>query len=169
MKTFLLLFVATLSLSLGIAQNTSQIKSAEISFLFVNDDVEGTLSEFNSNSSIDFENLENSKIEGTVDVETISTGNSIRNWSLRRKKYFNASDYPKIKFASKTIRKEGDAILVTGSLTIKETTKSVTFKFERKEKKLIGKTSLYSSDYGVSIKSDRKKNKVNVKITLQLQ
>jgi len=151
------------------AQQSSKISSAEVSFTFVNNDVEGTLSGFESSSTLDLDQIENSKLKGSVKVETISTGNSIRNWSLRRSKYFDADVYPSISFESTSVKQDGDAIEVKGNLTIRDITKSISFRFEKKDKQLVGKTSLYSSDYGIRIKSEREKNKVLVKLVLQLK
>lgn len=161
---FLLLIVGT-SLK---AQKEFKISTAEVNFLFVNNDVEGSLTGFSSNSTIDFQQIENSKLRGSVAVETISTGNSIRNWSLRRSKYFDADKYPRITFESTSIKQIGDKIEVKGKLTIKDVTKAITFDFKRNNNALIGKTSLYSSDYGVNIKNDREKNKVLVEVSLML-
>ncbi len=151
------------------AQNNIQISSAEVSFVFVNNDVEGTLEGFTSESVMDFDQIENSKFKGSVKVETISTGNSIRNWSLRRSKYFDADNFPEIVFESSSVQQDGDIITVNGQLTIKDVTKDINFRFERNDKQLVGKTSLYSSDYGINIKSDREKNKVLVKLVFQLK
>jgi len=151
------------------AQDALDISAAEISFVFVNNDVDGTISGFSSSSTIDANNLENSKLEGSVEVATIDTDNSIRNWSLRREKYFDADNHPKITFVSNTIASDGDVLNVVGQLTIKGITKKLTFKFKKTNKQLVGTATLYSSDYGIHIKSERDKNKVNVKIVLHLK
>ncbi len=151
------------------AQSSLQVSSAEVSFVFVNNDVEGSLTGFSSSSVIDLNDFENSKLKGSVKAETISTGNSIRNWSLRRSKYFDADTYPKISFESKTIQIDRDKIKVVGELTIKDVTKELSFNFTKSKKQLVGTAVLYSSDYGVNIKGDREKNKVNVKIVLNLK
>lgn len=164
-----LLLVLVFCAFLSNAQNSLQVSSAEVSFVFVNNDVEGTLTGFSSSSTIDWNDFKNSKLKGTVDVGTISTGNSIRNWSLRRSKYFDADAYPKISFESTTIQRDNNDIKVIGRLTIKDVTKELSFKFTKSDKQLVGTAVLYSSDYGVHIKDDREKNKVNVKVILHLK
>jgi len=163
-----LLFLVT-SLLLANAQNKLQVSSAEVSFTFVNNDVDGTLEGFTSESVIDFDQIENSKLKGSVKVETISTGNSIRNWSLRRSKYFDAEKHPRITFESTSVIQKEGVITAKGKLTIKDVTKNISFRFEKSGDKLIGKTTLYSSDYGISIKKEREKNKVLVKLVFQLK
>lgn len=150
------------------AQDTA-IKSAEISFTFVSEEVNGTLSGFESNASINLNDIENSKFKGSVAVETISTGNSIRNWSLRRGKYFDADDYPKITFESSSIQATETGFTVKGQLTIKTTTKPITINFIKTDTKLTGTTTLFSSDYDITIsKKGKEKNKVDVKFVFQL-
>lgn len=151
------------------AQGKLQISSAKVDFVFVNNDVEGSLTGFSSQSTVDLDQIENSKLKGSVQVETISTGNSIRNWSLRRSKYFDAENYPTISFESTSVQQKGTTISVKGALTIKDVTKEVTFLFERNDKKLVGKTTLYSSDYGINIKKERAKNQVLVQLEFQLK
>lgn len=169
MKQYLTIVFLVTSLLIANAQSKLQVSSAEVSFVFVNNDVDGTMGGFKSESIIDTENLSNSKFKGSVEVETISTGNSIRNWSLRRGKYFDADNYPRITFESASVIQEEDAIMVKGKLTIKDVSKNISFSFERNGKQLVGRTSLYSSDYGINIKNDREKNKVLVKLVFQLK
>lgn len=154
---------------LSTAQETMSIANAEVTFLFVNNKVAGSIAGFSSSSKINVDQLENATLKGSVAVETIDTGNSIRNWSLKRSKYFDADTYPNITFESNSISITDENTTVKGLLTIKKTTKEVTFNFVKSGAKLIGTTSLYSSDYGINIKSDRKKNKVDVKIILHLK
>ena len=72
-------------------------EKATVSFLFLDDDVDGTLSEFKFTGSLNFEDLETSVISGTVATETIDTDNWLRNRHLRNK-YFKADDFPLLKF-----------------------------------------------------------------------
>lgn len=151
------------------AQDTT-IKSSEISFTFVSEEVNGTLSGFESSSTIDLNDIENSKFKGSVNVESIDTGNSVRNWSLRRGKYFDANDYPKITFESSSILATEKGFTVKGQLTIKTTTKPITINFTKTDTSITGTTTLFSSDYGITIsKKGKEKNKVDVKFVFQLK
>ena len=72
------------------AQSISIIESeAEIQFLFVDDDVDGSLSNFNFNGAINLDDLANSDFSGSVAMETLDTDNWFRDRHLRSKKYFN--------------------------------------------------------------------------------
>lgn len=151
------------------AQNTT-IKSSKISFTFASKNVKGTLIGFESTSNIDLNAIENSKFKGTVDAATIDTGNSVRNWSLRRGKYFDVDKYPKITFESSSIVASANGFTVKGQLTIKATTKPITIDFIRTDTSFTGTTTLFSSDYGITIiKKEKEKNKVDVKFVFELQ
>jgi polyisoprenoid-binding protein YceI len=147
-----------------------RIANANISFTFVAKDVDGTIDGFSSTSTIDWDTPENSVIEGTVLSETIKTGNFLRDWSLRGSKYFNADEHPKISFKSTTVKRENDALLVNGNLTIKGITKPITIRFTKNGKKLLGTTTLFSSDFDITIlKKGRESNKVRVQFNLELE
>ncbi len=163
---FFLLLVGLLNSGLVLAQ--SEIGSAEISFLFVSKDVEGTISGFDSKSIINLEDLTKSKFKGSVAVETIKTGNFLRDWSLKKSKYFHEEAYPTISFESNEISVSDNNILVKGNLRIKETTKNITIEFKRNDRQFIGTTSLYSSDFNINIKGKREDNLVKVKFVLNL-
>ena len=57
---------------------------------------------------------------------------------------------------------------VTGTLTIKGIKKPITLTFEQQDNRLIGTTSLYTSDFDIQIKDERTENKVSVRIELNL-
>lgn len=158
---FLILFLTTFNLA---AQSNVKITSAEISFVFDSKNVDGTISGFKSESSIDLNDLTNSVFKGSVEVNTINTRNFIRNWSLKSGRYFNASKHPKISFESTTINKNENGFSVNGQLTIKGISKPVTFEFTSNEKNLVGTTTLFTTDFGIKIKKNHEDNKVRVKV-----
>jgi len=64
-----------------------------------------------------------SQVSASVDANTINTNIDSRDKDLKEEKYFNTPKYPTINFTSTAI----SATSVTGNLTIKGTTKSITF------------------------------------------
>ena len=149
---------------------TTGIESAAISFSFVKKGVSGTVSDFKSTTAIDWNDLENSIIEGQVAAETIKTGNFIRDFALRRSTYFDVDTYPLITFRSTKIQEKEDDIHVEGMLTLKGISKPLTISFTKDGDTLIGKATLYSSDFDIVIyKKGRDANKVVVTFTLQLE
>ena len=161
MKNIILIFLIC-TLNTALVQAQTEINSAEISFVFVSKDVDGTIGGFESSSSLDLSNVEESSFKGSVALETIKTGNFLRDWSLKKSKYFNVDDYPEILFESTTVAKTNNGFLVDGLVTIKGKTKPLSISFKRKGNQLVGKASLYSSDFGVNIKSKREDNLVQI-------
>ena len=166
-KIFLFLLIGSIGF-LNLRAQT-EIKSAEVSFVFISKDVDGTIDGFESESSIDLNNIEDSSFKGSVAVETIKTGNFLRDWSLKKSKYFNEEDHPKILFESTSIAKTNSGFLVDGNVTIKGKSKPLSISFKRNGNQLTGKASLYSSDFGVNIKSKREDNLVQINILFELK
>ena len=73
-----------------------------------------------------------SAINLTLKVADIDTANKQRDEHLKTADFFSAEQFPTITFVSKTIKKVDDKTwTVTGDLTIKGTTKSITVKLEK--------------------------------------
>ncbi|NHF60005.1 YceI family protein [Flavobacteriaceae bacterium TP-CH-4] len=166
----ILLFLFILSAPLcGVAQNSGEIASSEITFVYLSNDVDGSVSGFTSDSRIDLENPSNSVFKGSVATETIKTGNFLRDWSIRGGKYFDVDTYPTMSFESTSVSADAEGWKVTGDLTIKKTTKPITINFTRNGNKLTGTTTLYSSDFGINVKKKKEDNKVKVTLVFQLK
>jgi polyisoprenoid-binding protein YceI len=67
----------------------------------------------------------------SVDANTVNTENSLRDDHLRRETYFDVKKYPRISFASTKVSRaaQNGAFLIFGKLTIKNTTKDISFPF----------------------------------------
>ncbi len=71
------------------------------------------------------------KIDATVDVTTIDTRNEKRDAHLKSADFFEAEKFPQMTFKSKSVKPAGAGkMMMTGDLTIKGTTKEVTFEVE---------------------------------------
>ncbi|MFD2599409.1 YceI family protein [Sphingobacterium corticis] len=73
--------------------------------------------------------LNSSKIDVSVDVNTLDAGLSLKSKHAKNDGFLNAEKYPKITFKSSSFVKSGDSYLVRGDLTIKATTKRVEIPF----------------------------------------
>ena len=144
------------------------IERASITIEFVSKDVSGSIEGFESNSRIFPGSPERSVLEGSVAVETLETGNFLRDWSLKKSKYFNEDEFPRIYYRSSRIDKDGDYYIVEGTLSMKGVSRPLTFRFKAEDDKWVGEAELYSSDYGVQIRSDRKKNLVKISLSFYL-
>ncbi|MFT5437669.1 MAG: polyisoprenoid-binding protein YceI [Ulvibacter sp.] len=163
-KTLFLFFIACSQVI--IAQNiVVNEDKATVDFLFLDDDVDGTLSDFKFTGSLDFNALETSTLSGTVATETIDTDNWLRNRHLRNK-YFKSDDFPLLKFKSDSISAEGDSFIVNGVLTIKGISKIVSFRFSKTSNLLTGKASMNASDFDINIHDETSRNKLTITIVL---
>lgn len=97
--------------------------------------VEGEFHEFDAKIDFNQEHPEKSSFYGEIIVASIDTGIDMRDRDLMKEKYFHEAKYPKISFQSTQVSpKKGNAITVTGQLTIKETQKQVSFDVNYEEK-----------------------------------
>ena len=161
--------IAFISLLPAIAFGQSELAINEINFVFDYKDVAGTVADFRSSSKVDTENLGDSYFEGSVGVGSLKTGNFLRDWAIKGRKYFNEDEYPRIQFRSTKVLDTDEGIRVDGLLTMKGKTKPFVILFQRTENGLLGTAELYTSDYGISIKKKREENKVSITMKFKLQ
>jgi polyisoprenoid-binding protein YceI len=88
--------------------------------------VSGKFSKFDATIEAEDSNLENAKIEFTGAIDSVSTGNADRDTHLLSPDFFDAAQFPEIKFSATSFTKinEGEYELV-GDLTLHGVTKSV--------------------------------------------
>ncbi|SIT89268.1 Polyisoprenoid-binding protein YceI [Edaphobacillus lindanitolerans] len=93
--------------------------------------VRGSFSKFDAEIDADPENLTGASISFNIEVPSIDTDNEDRDNHLRSADFFDAEQYPEIRFKSTEIRQTADGEYdVKGDLTIKGTTKQVVFEAE---------------------------------------
>ena len=90
--------------------------------------VSGRFKDFSATVVYDPNDLSKSSLTGTIKTASISTDQDSRDNDLRTNTgFFEVEKYPEITFQSTKIYKKGDQIWVDGNLTIKATTKPVSF------------------------------------------
>ena len=67
------------------------------------------------------------KVDATVDVTSITTGDEARDGHLRGPDFFEVDQYPTFSFVSTGLTRRGDDFALAGDLSIKGITKPVTF------------------------------------------
>lgn len=93
--------------------------------------VKGQFQEFSVTVDSESENLDNAKIAVEIQTASVTTKNEQRDQHLKSEDFFNVSSFPIIKFQSTGIDQESAGeFKLTGDLTIKDITKSVTFDVE---------------------------------------
>jgi polyisoprenoid-binding protein YceI len=123
--------------------------------------VRGAFNEFEGTAVFDGANPANSHVEVTIDAASIDTRNAQRDEHLRSNDFLAMQEYPKITFSSTGVRQDDDTTFeVTGDLTIKGVTNSITipFSFEGAAKDPFGNqrvgfegsVAINRKDYGVT-------------------
>ena len=128
------------------------------------------------------EGIEGAKAEVTINASSIDTRNADRDGHLKSNDFFDMENYPEITFTSTKIAPNGSGgVDVTGDLTIKGTTKSVTIPFEyegtatdpfgNQRAGFEGTTTLNRTDFGLTWNAALETGGVLVseKITLELE
>src|SRR6478609_9302237 len=92
--------------------------------------VRGQFKEFAGTAHVDAANPENSKVELTIQTESIDTGVADRDAHLKSADFFAADQNKEITFSSTKVERDGDDWVITGDLSVNGVTKSVTVPFE---------------------------------------
>jgi polyisoprenoid-binding protein YceI len=93
--------------------------------------VRGAFNEFEGTATIDGADPSKSSAAVTIQVASIDTRNAQRDEHLRNNDFLDADNHPTISFTSTGVeRSDGLTFDVTGDLTIRGTTKSITFPLE---------------------------------------
>jgi polyisoprenoid-binding protein YceI len=92
--------------------------------------VRGQFKEFEGTAHIDDANPSASTVSVTIKGQSIDTGNADRDAHLRSGDFFENDTYPDVTFVSTEVARDGDDWVVTGDLTIKGVSKSVSVTFE---------------------------------------
>jgi polyisoprenoid-binding protein YceI len=93
--------------------------------------VRGSFNDFEGTGYFDGENPANSRFELTIQAASIDTRNADRDAHLRSNDFFDMENHPQIRFESTSVeRLDDENYRVTGDLTIKGVTKSVSVDLE---------------------------------------
>ena len=89
--------------------------------------VSGEFTEFDGAIVADFENLDASSVEFTIQASSIDTRNEKRDGHLRSLDFFDVEKYPEITFKGSKITKiDGDSYAVAGALTMHGVSREIT-------------------------------------------
>lgn len=121
-----------LTLPAGAATSTWQIDPQHSSAQFAVrhlglSTVRGAFSKLSGTMVRDDQDITNSSVEVTIDVNTVDTREPDRDKDLRSERFFDVAHFPTMTFKSKKVEQVAPGKLrVTGELTIRGTTKEVT-------------------------------------------
>lgn len=92
--------------------------------------VRGSFEEYSGSATIDEADPTASKLEVVVQTASVNTRNADRDAHLRSADFFDAEQFPTITFTATGFSVRESVVDVTGDLTIKDVTRSVTIPFE---------------------------------------
>lgn len=137
----LLLLATLISTSTGFAQPSlmEEIFQLDRSHSYVNFSitymgyakVRGSFSDFDAAIRYDENDLSKTSVSFVLQVASIDTNSDWRDKDLQSPGWFDAEAFPTIRFTSTSARPEGDQLIVTGDLTIKDVTKSIELKMNK--------------------------------------
>ncbi|MHA6513873.1 YceI family protein [Tessaracoccus sp. Z1128] len=92
--------------------------------------VRGSFEKFEGSATVDAANPANTSLEVTIDAASINTRNADRDGHVRSADFFDVENFPTWTFKGTGFAVKGDVVEVTGDLTIKDTTRSITLPLE---------------------------------------
>ena len=172
MKTinYLLMAGTVILLSAFTINNSINLKmSDDYSVKFSGTDVEGIFKELKGTIQFNENEVENSKFNFTINVNSINTGNGMKNKHAISDKWFDAEAYPTISFESKKVVKSANGYEVTGSMSIRDIAKEMTIPFTFENNLFKSSFSVNRIDFGVgSMKGMSKKVSNEIKLEVSI-
>ena len=92
--------------------------------------VRGEFREFSGTAHVDTADPSRSRVQVTIDANSIDTGNAQRDGHLLSGDFFETEQFPQITFDSTGVSRDGQEWSITGDLTIKGVSRPVTVVFE---------------------------------------
>jgi len=171
MKSLLSFTFLLVSLLVTKAQQYKPVdEKSEIKFVIKNFglNTSGSLTGLKGTINFDPSNPGASSFNVSVDVNTVNTGSDARDNHLKKEEYFDVAKYSTINFVSTDIKKNQNGYAVTGNLTIKGATKSITFPFTVENQdngiQLSGEFNINRRDFDVGASSAVLGDNVNVSL-----
>ena len=144
--------------------------------------VRGSFNDFTGTVTVPESGISGAEAKVTINASSIDTRNADRDGHLKSNDFFDMENFPQITFTSTKIEGNGSGgVDVTGDLTIKGTTKSITIPFEyegtatdpfgNQRAGFEGTTTLKRSDFGLTWNATLETGGVLVseKVTLEIE
>jgi len=165
-------FAAFSSLKLDTVHSKVGFTAATVLF-----DVDGEFGEFNVEIDGEPSKPETVKVRATIDAASIDTRNTKRDNHLKSADFFDVEKYPKITFASTSVKGKGAQLTVKGNLSMHGTTKSVSIPFKIAKGKngagvdtttYKGKLTIDRNDFGIGTDSIAAKISLEDEVEIKL-
>jgi polyisoprenoid-binding protein YceI len=139
---------------------------------FSGTEVEGVFKSLKGTVTFDPKDLEHSRLNFTLDVNSINTGNGMKNKHALSDKWFDAEKYPEITFQSSAISKTSSGFEVTGEMQIHGVRKKMTIPFQFNNETFTASFSVNRMDFGVGSMegmSAKVSNEIKLKVSIPVQ
>jgi polyisoprenoid-binding protein YceI len=131
--------------------------------------VEGFFSKMTGDLVFDEKNIAVSKFSVSIDVNSINTGNWLKNRHAKSDSWFDAKQFPTITFLSNKFSKTSNGYTVVGTLDLHGIKKEITIPFTFSNNIFSGKFSVNRMDYGVGTMEGMSKKVSNeIKIDISI-
>lgn len=140
------------------------------------DSFEGVFEEFEADIRFDPEDLEDARVEVTIETASVNSGSGQRDSSIRDEGLLDVESYPQARFLAETFRETGDgAYEAEGELTLRDTTRDVVLPFtleiegegEERTARAEGELAINRLDYGVGQGQWEDTSQVGAEIIIQ--
>ena len=132
MKKIVLFILTALISGSVLAQYKPTDSGSSLNFAIKNFGIEadGKFAGLQGDIAFDPVNLATANFDVSIDAASVNTDNSLRDSHLRGESYFDVKNYPTIHFVStKVTGGKNGAFVITANLTIKKTTRVISFPF----------------------------------------
>ena len=130
----------------------------------------GSFSDLKGTVIFDEANPSVARFDVTIDVNSINTGNWLKNRHAKSDKWFDAGKYPVIHFSSSNVTKSGSAYLATGELELHGVKKQIAipFTFHNNSSKGEFKSTfkINRADFGIGEKKGNESDITTLDITV---
>ena len=117
---------------------------------FTTPKADGIFKKLSGDILFDPNNLNASKFNVLVDVNSINTGNGMKNTHAKQAKFLDAAKYPNIAFTSSQITKSGNAYQVKGILELHGVRREIAFPFTFQGNTFAGSFQVNCKDFGMN-------------------
>ena len=136
---------------------------------FSGTDAEGIFKKLSGDIQFDEKNIDSAHCNLTIDVNSINTGNGMKNKHALSDNWFAAEKYPTIEFSSKLFSKSENGYTVTGVLKIHGIEKEITIPFNFNNSTFTSNFSVNRMDYKIgTMKGIMKKVSNEIKLEISI-
>ncbi|WP_031528018.1 YceI family protein [Dyadobacter crusticola] len=128
----------------------------------------GKFNQLSGHISFDPASPESAKFDVTVDVNSIDTGIELKNKHAKSEKWFDAEQFPTIRFASEKVFATDSGYVVEGDLTVRGIVKriAIPFIFKSEQPGFYGTFKVNRGDFGIGKVNGKESDSTIVEVSV---